>query len=115
MLRSVVRAAPLHAGSRSRSHQVHTPARRLFRSIVSLPQQQAAQFAAAAMRALRRAAVDDWTEDVTRAFAWWSNVQHLRVLLQQLQDGDVTVAGEWGWLREELDPQLLVRLPRSAQ
>lgn len=99
----------MFAGSRSRSHQVHTPARRLFRSIVSLPQQQAAQFAAAAMRVVRRVAVDDWAEDVTRAFAWWSNLQHLRVLLQQLADGDVTVAGEWMWLREDLDPQLLVR------
>lgn len=48
-------------------------------------------------------------EDVTRAFFWWTNVQHLRVLLQQLQDGDVHVVGDWSWLRDEMDPQLLVR------
>jgi hypothetical protein len=102
------------ASHRSVSHVTHTPARRLFRSIISSPQHQAQQYVTAAVRELYQVAVAEWMEDVTRAFFWWTNVQHLRVLLQHLQDGDVQVPGDWSWLRDEMDPQLLVLCQRSS-
>jgi hypothetical protein len=93
---------------RSRTHLTHTPARRLFRALLAMSQEQAQQFAVVAMRVLRRIAVTEWKEDVTQAFFWWSNIQQLRLFLKQLVDGDVQVPGDWGWLQPDMEPLLTV-------
>ena len=54
-----------------------------------MAQADAERFLAAALAALRRIAVNEWQEDVSAAFYWWSNVQQMRLILKQLDDGDV--------------------------
>ena len=87
----------------------HTPARRLFRSMLAMSQQDASRFMHTAMAVLRRIAVDEWHEDVSAAFYWWSNVQQMRLFLKQLEDGDVQLPGDWTWLPSAMDPLLMVR------
>jgi hypothetical protein len=98
------------AGSqRSRTHVTHTPARRLLRALLAMSEDRARDFLTTAVRTLRRVAVEEWTEDVSAAFFWWSNVQQMRLFLSQVAGGEVQVPGEWEWLQEQLDPLLLVR------
>jgi hypothetical protein len=100
----------LHAdANRSQTHITHTPARRLLRSLLAMSEERAREFLAAAMRTLQRVAVDDWTEDVSQAFFWWSNVQQMRLFVQQVVSGEAQVSGDWEWLADEMDPMLLAR------
>lgn len=73
-----------------------------------MPDARANAFLATALRTLRRVAVDEWLEDVSAAFFWWSNVQQMRLVLQQLDEGSLQVPGDWQWLHSELDPALQV-------
>jgi hypothetical protein len=92
----------------------HTPARRLLRALLAMPDARASHFLSTALRMLRRVAVDEWREDVSAAFFWWSNVQQLRLLLRQLDDGTLQVAGDWRWLHGEMDPALQVRAAHAV-
>lgn len=102
----------MHAGeARRRAHVTHTPARRLFRALLATPQDEARALVPVILAALRRRAVDEWWEDITQAFFWWSNVQMLRLFLAQLDEGTVMTVGDFTWLRPEMDDGLLVRPP----
>lgn len=91
------------------AHVTHTPARRLFRALLATPPDQARALVPVILGALRRRAVDEWWEDVTHAFFWWSNIQMLRLFLVQLDEGTVMASGDWDWLRPAMDDGLLVR------
>jgi hypothetical protein len=98
----------LTGAARSQSHVTHTPARRLLRALVSLPQEQAEAMVPVMLHAIRCRTQKQWADDVPLAFFWWSNMQMLRVFLHQLGDGSVATVGDCSWLKPMLDPSLQV-------